>query len=177
MPLRPHLCLLALLIFFPAGFAHADARIEDFYGSYTGFGLATDTSGPFMRTPRDFELAIGPLKGGGFEIVWATLKRKGSDPNALEEEVSEHRAFFKPADKPDLFRGVNNGALFEPGPVTWARLEGDILIIYRMEVEENGLVELHVYERMLTAKGLELFFTATRDNKQIRSVRGSYRKR
>ncbi len=41
----------------------------------------------------------------------------------------------------------------------------------------RGVAELHVYQRMLTAKGLELFFTATRDNIEIRSVRGRYRKR
>jgi hypothetical protein len=46
-----------------------------------------------------------------------------------------------------------------------------------MEVDETGVAELHVYQRMLTAKGLELFFTATRDNVEIRSVRGRYRKR
>ena len=67
--------------------------------------------------------------------------------------------------------------MFDAVPVTWARLQGNALIVYRMEVDENGVVELHVYQRMLTAKGLELFFTAARDNRQIRSVRGRYQKR
>jgi len=44
-------------------------------------------------------------------------------------------------------------------------------------VDENGVIELQVYQPMLTAKGLELVFTATRDNKLMRSVRGRYRKR
>lgn len=177
MSFRSHLCLVVLLIVCSVGDANADARIEDFFGSYTGSGQATDKSGAFMRTHRDFELAIGPLKGGGFEIGWATLKLKGSDPNALEEEISQHRAFFKPTEKPGLFHGIENGALFDAGPITWARLEGMALIIYRLEVGTSGVIELHVYERMLTEKGLELFFTATLDNKKIRTVRGSYRKR
>ena len=177
MSFRPCLGLAALLVICLAGNANADARIEDFFGSYTGFGSATDDTGPLINTPREFELAIGPLEGGGFEIVWATLKRKGSDRNSLESEASKHRAFFRPSDKPGVFLGVDNGTLFDAGPVTWARLQGNTLIVYRMEVDENGVVELHVYQRMLTAKGLELFFTAARDNRQIRSVRGRYRKR
>ncbi len=177
MPFRPYLCLVALLAVCFAGTANADARIEDFFGSYTGFGFATDRSGPFIRTERDFELAIGSLEGGGFEIAWSTLKRKGSDRNSLESEVSKHTAQFRPSDKPGVFLGVDNGTVFDAGPITWARLQRDFLVVYRMEVDENGVIELHVYQRMLTAKGLELFFTATRDNKPIRSVRGRYRKR
>ncbi len=177
MSFRPYLCLVALLVVCPAGNANADARIEDFFGSYTGFGFATDESGPFMRTPRDFELAIGPLEGGGFEIAWETVKRKGSDRNSLESEISEHVARFRPSDKSGVFLGVDNGTVFDAGPITWARIQRNSLVVYRIEVDENGVIELHVYQRMLTAKGLELFFTATRDNKPIRSVRGRYRKR
>ena len=176
MSFRPYLCLAALLVFGFAGNAKADVRIEDFFGSYTGFGFATDRSGPFIRTERDFGLAIGPLEGGGFEIAWATVKRKGSNPNSLVSEVSEHRTRFRPSDKSGVFLGVNNGTVFGPDPITWARLQRNILVVYRMEVDEYGVAELHVYQRMLTAKGLELFFTATRDNIEIRSVRGRYRK-
>ena len=177
MRFRPYLCLVALLTVCFASNAKADAQIEDFFGSYTGFGFATDRSGPFIRTERDFELAIGPLEGGGFEIAWATVKRKGSDPNSLVSEVSEHRARFRPPDKPGVFLGVNSATVFGAGPITWARLQGNVLVVYRMEVDETGVAELHVYQRMLTRKGLELFFTATRDNIEIRSVRGRYRKR
>ncbi len=176
MSFRPYLCLVALLVVWPAGNANADARIENFFGSYTGIGFAADDSGPFIRTPRDFELAIGPLEGGGFEIAWATVKRKGSNLNSLESEVSKHTAQFRPSDKPGVFLGVDRGTVFGAGPITWARLQRNLLVVYRMEVDENGVAELHVYQRMLTAKGLELFFTATRDNKQIRSVRGRYQK-
>ncbi len=178
MPFRPYLCLVALLAVCFAGNANADTRIEDFFGSYTGWGFATDASGSFMRTERDFALAIGPLEGGGFEIAWSTVKRKGSDPNSLESEVSKHAARFRPSDKPGMFLGVDNDTEFGAGPITWARLQPqrNLLVVYRMEVDENGVAELHVYQRMLTAKGLELFFTATRDNIGIRLVRGRYRK-
>jgi hypothetical protein len=177
MPFRPYLYLVALLVVSFASGAKADAQLSDFFGSYTGFGFATDRTGPFMRTERDLELAIEPIEGGGFAIGWATLKRKGNDPNSLVSEVSEHQARFRPSDKPGVFLGVNNGTVLGTGPITWARLHGNFLVVYRMEVDETGVAELHVYQRMLTAKGLELFFTATRDNIEIRSVRGRYRKR
>ena len=60
--------------------------------------------------------------------------------------------------------------------ISWARLQRDLLVVYRMDVDENGVAEMHVYRRLLTAKGLELLFTATRDNNLIRSVWGSYQK-
>ncbi len=96
---------------------------------------------------------------------------------ALVAEVSKHAARFRPSDKPGVFFGTDNGTVRGGGPITWARLHRNLLVVYRMEVSENGVIELHVYQRMLTARGLELFFTATRDNKPIRSVRGRYRKR
>ncbi len=176
MPFRPYLCLVALLAVCLAGNANADARLEDFFGSYTGSGIATDHLGPFFQTERNFELAIDPLEGGGFEIAWSTVKRKGSDPSSLVSEESEHAAQFRPSDKPGVFLGINSGTVLGETPITWARLQGNVLVVYSMEVDENGVAELHVYQRMLTAKGLELFFTATRDNIEIRSVRGRYRK-
>ena len=176
MLFRLCLYLAAVLVVCFSGNANADSRIADFFGSYTGFGFATDSSGPFIRTERNFELAIGPLEGGGFEIAWSTVKRKGSNPNSLVSEVSEHAEQFRPSDKPGVFFGVNNGTVFDSSPIQWARLQSDVLIVYRMEVDENGVIELHVYQRMLTAKGLELFFRATRDNIEVRSVRGRYRR-
>ncbi len=176
MPFRPYLCLIALMAVCLASNVNADARIENFFGSYTGWGFATDHSGPFIRTERDFVLDIGPLEGGGFEIAWSTVKRKGSNPNSLVSEVSEHRSRFRPSDKPGVFFGTDSGTVRGGGPITWARLHRSLLVVYRMEVGENGVIELHVYQRMLTAKGLELSFTATRDNIVIRSVRGRYRK-
>ena len=176
MPFRPHLCLVVLLSIFFASNANAAARLADFFGSYLGFGMATDRTGPFFRTERDLGLTIGPLEGGGFEIVWSTVKRKGINWNSLVEEDSEHTAQFRPSDKPGVFLGVNSGTVFGKAPITWARLQGDVLVVYRMDVDESGVAELHVYQRTLTAKGLELLFIATRDNIEIRSVRGGYRK-
>ncbi len=176
MPFRRYLCLVVLLGICFASNANATTRLADFFGFYLGFGMATDSTGPLYRTERDLRLTIGPLEGGGFEIVWSTVKRKGSNWNSLASEESEHTAQFRPSDKPGVFLGVNSGTLFGEAPITWARLQGDVLVVYSMDVDESGVAELHVYQRMLTAKGLELFFTATRDNIEIRSVRGRYRK-
>jgi hypothetical protein len=176
MPFRRTLCLVVLLGVCFANNANAATRLEDFFGVYLGFGMATDRSGPIFRTERDLSLAIGPLAGGGFEIVWSTVKQKGSNPGSLVSEESEHTAQFRPSGKPGVFLGVNSGTLFGEAPITWARLQGDVLVVYSLGVDESGVAELHVYQRMLTDKGLELFFIATQDNIEIRSVRGRYRK-
>lgn len=176
MRFRPYLCLVALLVICLAGNAKADAQIEDFFGSYTGSGFATDHSGPSTPTQRDFTLVIGPLAGGGFEIAWSTVKRKGSDPDSLETEVSKHAARFGSPNESGVFQDIDQGILFGLGAITWARLQRNLLVDYRMDVDENGVGEMHVYRRMLTARGLELLFTATRDNNLIRSVWGSYQR-
>lgn len=176
MPLRRLLCLVAFLVVCWSGSAKAETRIEDFFGAYKGEGVASDHFGQFIRSKRDFELTIGPLPGGGFEVAWSTVKRKGSDPEALKTEVSKHRARFRPSNRSGVFQNVENGIAFGPGPITWARLEDNLLVVYRMEIGDDGVGEMHVYQRRLTPEGLELLFTATRDNNQVRSVRGSYQK-
>ena len=89
MPFRRYLCLVVLLGICIASNANAATRLADFFGSYLGFGMATDRTGPFYRTERDFRLTIGPLEGGGFEIAWSTIKRKGSNPTQVDDLVAE----------------------------------------------------------------------------------------
>ena len=176
MQFRPYLCLVALLVVCLASNAKADTQIEDFFGSYTGSGFAVDHSGPSAPTQRDFVLAIGPLAGGGFEISWSTIKHKGNDPESLETKVPKHAARFGAPNQSGVFQDIDKGILFGVGAITWARLQGNLLVVYRMDVDENGVGEMHVYRRMLTAKGLELLFTSTRDNNLVRSVWGSYQR-
>lgn len=152
----------------------AKADMQDFYGDYKGYGFAEDTTGPFINTERQFELSIVPLEPDGFEISWTTVKRKGDDPNSLEASVSRNRARLRPSGQPGVYHGVDNGAPLDGGTMTWARLQGGLLTVYRMVVEQSSVPELHVYRRMITAKGMELHFTAVRDGKMVRTVRGRY---
>jgi hypothetical protein len=154
--------------------ATADAGMGDFYGHYRGYGFAEDATGPFINTERDFELSIVPLEPDGFEISWTTVKRKGDSPNSLEVSISRNTAKFRASGEPGVYHGVENGAPLDGGTMTWARLQGDVLTVYRMVIEQSGVPELHVYRRMITAKGLELYFTALRDGKMVRTVRGRY---
>lgn len=168
------LSLMALLILAPVASARAEAALQDFFGQYKGYGFAQDDSGPFINTPRDFELTIAPVAPDGFEIVWSTIKRKGSSPNDLEAEMSRTSASFRPTNQPGLYHAAGNGDPLAGGALMWARLAGDLLYVYRMVVSQDGVPELHVYRRMWTSKGLELFFTAARDGIVVRSVRGRY---
>ena len=176
MLFRRFLCLLVFSFACVAGKANAETDIEDFYGSYTGGGHVTDHSEPFSESRRDFALIIGPLPGGGFEVAWSTVKRKENDTDSAETELSEHAARFRPADKSGIFHDVERGIAFGPGPMTWARLKDDLLVVYRLQIDKHGVAEMHVYQRKLTEEGLELLFTATRDNVPTRTVRGSYTK-
>ena len=171
-----NMCLAAVLIVGLTDTVTADANLGRFFGSYSGYGYAEDSKGLFINTPRDFELDIRPLGTDGFEVSWLTVKRKGSDPNALEEVISREASSFRPSGKPGIYQDVNNRALLDGGLVSWARLRGDLLIVYRFMIEESGIPEFHIYRRMLTPQGLELLFTASRDGKTVRTVRGRYQR-
>jgi hypothetical protein len=168
------LWLAVLLVLGFVDIATAKADMRDFYGEYKGYGFAEDVNGPFISTEREFELTIAPLEPDGFEIFWTTVKRKGDSPNSLEASVSRSWARFRPSDTPDIYHAQENGAPLAGGILSWARVQGNLLTVYRLVVEPNGVPELHVYRRMMTARGLELYFTAVRDGKVVRTVRGRY---
>ena len=174
------LCNICLAIVMGVGIAHtasADAALDRFFGSYSGFGFAEDATGPFINTERDFELDIARVEPDGFEVSWSTIKRKGSDPNSLEAVISNDSAKFRPSGKPGIYHGVSNGSPLQGAPLDWARLQGNMMVVYLFEVDERGVPELHVYRRMLTPRGLELLFTASQDGKTVRTVRGRYKRR
>lgn len=164
----------AVLLMAVQGTAAADADLANFFGTYGGFGRAEDSAGAFITTERNFGLELRSLDGDGFEITWATGKRKGSDPNNLEAVISRHTARFKPAARSGIYHQVDNGSPLLGEPLGWARLRGAVLTVYQFDVAEDGVPELHVYQRTLTPKGLELLFTASRDGKLTRTVRGRY---
>jgi hypothetical protein len=168
--------LAAVLIVGLTDTVTADANLSRFFGSYSGYGYAEDSKGVFMNTPRDFNLDIRPLGTDGFEVSWLSVKRKGSDPNSLETVTSRHTSSFRPSGKPGVYHDIDNGALMKGHLVSWARLQGDYLIVYRIVIEESGVPEFHIYQRMLTAQGLDLLFTASRDGRTVRTVRGRYQR-
>lgn len=168
--------LFFLICLFTNG-AMAEPLLNNFYGIYTGSGTQETASGPlFMNLPRGFELEISPLKPNGFRIVWATVKYKGSNPNQLVEKRSEQATDFLPTERPGFYKAAENKDILRGGLTTWARVKGRLLVVYRLVVEDSGIPEMHVYRRMLTAKGLSLHFSAIRDGKEVRTVRGRYRK-
>ena len=79
---RPNLFLVALLVVCFAGGAKTDAEISDFFGSYTGFGFATDCTGPFIRTERDFGLAMVP---------WRVVASRSRGPRSNGREATRTR--------------------------------------------------------------------------------------
>lgn len=156
--------------------AAADRELERFFGTYSGFGHAEDSKGSFIKTERNFGLVIQPWGADGFEVSWATGKRKGTDPNRLEGVISRHLSRFRPAGTPGVYAAAGNGGVLEGKPTSWARMRGDALIVYLLEVGSDGIPELQIYRRTLTTKGLELLFTSTRDGELKRTVRGRYKR-
>ena len=130
-----------------------------------------------MNTPRDFALEILPLKPSGFRVVWATIKHEGPNPNQLVPEQSEQAADFLPSKVPGIYHAVGNTDVLQGGLTSWARVNGDWLVVYRLVIGDDGIPETHIYRRVMTPQGLGLRFSAIRDGKEVRTVTGRYRKR
>ena len=156
----------------PAG---ADNPLSKFFGRFHGFGIAEESGGPLNRnTERDFEMEIAPIDTGGFSLTWGTVKHKGTNPNALEASTSSTTSIFLPTTEPGVFVAAENGDPLVGDLMSWARVENGALIVYRLEVDRAGIPEMHIYRRTWTPKGMELNFTALKDGKPARNVRGRY---
>ena len=163
---------LSLICLVYAVSAAADPILKRFYGKYSGSGYTADQR--YISTLRDMSLEISSAPPDGFRVTWTTLKRKGADPNRLRDESSTHTATFRTTDKPRVYRAVNYADPPQEGLAIWARTDTNLLVVYRLAISRSGVPELHIYRRRLTAKGLELLFLASRDGKEIRTVRGRY---
>ena len=148
--------------------AVADTKPDEFFGPYRGLGVAEDDSGAFIR---NFSVTVLPAEAGGFEISWTTERRRSIDSRTVTE-VSSHAAKFRPSGKPGVYHAIDNSGLLDNGQLSWARLHDKILTIYRIVVDADSVPELHVYHRKLTPGGMDLHFTAWRDGKWVRRVRG-----
>lgn len=170
--------LLLLILCIYANGAVADPLLQKFYGKYSGFGSLETTQGPyFMNTPRDFALEISPLGSKGFRVVWETIKHKGPSPNRLVPEQSKQAADFQPSKIPNIYHAVGNTDILRGGVISWAKVKGDWLIVYRLAMGDDGIPETHIYRRVMTPQGLGLRFSAYREGKEVRTVTGRYRKR
>ena len=158
------------------GFA-AEARAQDtlpvdaFVGQWQGMGVASGESGHYIdESVRDLDVTI---RGDNdrFTVDWTTVLRKGP-VGAREVERKETSVTFEPSPRPSVFRATAGGDIYGSDGLTWARIDRQTLVIYRLVLNDDGAMELSRYSRTLLGGGMELEFTRLRDGEPVRSVEG-----
>jgi hypothetical protein len=154
----------------------ADREIEDFFGRYLGQGtvLKVDPGAPLHEPTqkRMSEVIIGPARGEeGFIITWSTLKSKPQgQPGASEADVKTYHQTFRATRDGDLFHDIRSGDPLKGQPTSWARIEGNTLSIFQVQMDPDGGYFVTQYDRTLTRRGMDVHFTRIENGKVVRTV-------
>ena len=146
--------------------------IKAFYGTYSGAGVAKNADSLYFGvTERDFDVVIHP-EGSGFSIAWTTILHAGGDPAHPRIRRRSEKLTFVPSGTGGLWRDTGAADPLGGAPYAWARIEGNSLIVYVLQIDQDGHYEVQRYDRSLTGGGIELTFTDTRDGDRARTVKG-----
>jgi hypothetical protein len=158
-----------------SGAASAQKRtlsIGHFFGAFSGGGVAeNEDSLYFAVTARDFDVVIGPAKGG-FKVTWTSVIRGGGDVDKPRVRKKSTTRTFVAGAHPGVFTGATSGDPLAGKELSWARVKGDALIIYLMVIDTDGAYQLQRYERQLSGTGMKLTFTRLKDGEKVRMVNG-----
>ncbi len=164
------LCLLAVVG--GTGAQAQDFPISAFYGSSKGGGVSENRDSIYFGvTVRDFDVQIKP-EGEGFRVDWATIIRRGGDPNNPKVKRKAQSAAFLPAGSPGVFRAVDLSDPLQGGKYAWARIAKQTLYVYALLIDPTGRSDMQIYERTLKPSGMDFVFHRVRDGEPVRTVKG-----
>lgn len=162
------LLVALLLLGQPAAAQHGG--IQAFAGDWRGGSIDLVTPNPLGDSLRDLEVKINVNKDGSF--VMLSLARIGKA--ARTGEAARVRAMeFKPTKTPHLWQAQ---LACDPGGAlgcAWARVDGNRLVVTAIDVDENGVIETQVTERMLEGSSMRIHFLSNVEGKPRRELRGS----
>ncbi len=154
--------------------AQTAAKIENFYGHYVGQGIAKDReSVVFDHALRVLDTTIAPAPDGAFSVKWQTVVR---DSESKDPKSTSQVLVFKPTDRPGIFGAIDNRDPIAGGTYAWAEIEGRSLIVNVFSVQANGNGYWAIYDRKLTADGIDLTFRRVEGTGTTRIVHGKLKK-
>lgn len=112
-------------------------------------------SGANGETGGEFTVAI-ERDGDGFSMTWP--------PRIV--------ARFEPAGRPGIFEAPGKKEILEGGPVYWARIEGETLIVYSAQIDEHGGYRIDSFVYSPSATGLDLVIRQVKAGAEPRTLRG-----
>ena len=157
----------------PAGAALAaeNLGIKAFYGSWKGAGEAHSPDSYFAMTARDLDVRIAP-KGAGFSVAWTTVTHPGGEASTAKVKRKSSTIDFLPSDKPGVFKAARPGDPLAGEAYAWARIKGQTLSVYLLNIDAEGAYVIQSYDRTLTGIAMELTFARIRDDEPERTATG-----
>ncbi len=167
----------ATLILIAAGAARAqDLTPAHFFGTFQGSGFAENRDSIYFGTTvRDLDVVIAP-SGDGFNVEWTTIIRSGGDPARPNVRRKSQNATFTPTGRKGVFRGAPSGDPLSGKSYIWAKIEGNTMTVFIMNIGDDGAYEMQSYARTLSGYGMDLVFSRLRDGEPVRSARAKLTK-
>jgi hypothetical protein len=150
-----------------------DVPIQAFFGTFNGSGFAEGTDKDYFgATLRDMDINIAAAPDG-FVATWTTVVRGGGDPaNPRARKRSTTVAFKGKAGKTGQYIGTESADPQSGKPAVWARIAGQTLYIYELNILDDGRYDMQTYARTLQGGGMDVVFTRLVDGEAQRSVKG-----
>ena len=155
--------------------AVAASPITPFVGDFVGVGVTNDPSD--LEVPlsvRNLDVSISEA-GDGFTVSWVTLIHRGADAKPRFDFKSAELT-FEPTDRPLVFEAEGQQSRDVDEGIAWARVQGNMLVVYQLSIGTEGLFELASYRRTLTETGMSLVFIYSREGSPVRTVSGQLRR-
>lgn len=133
-------------------------------------GAVIETSDGVDIAAEDMLLNLAPTDDG-FELEW-NAPGGGTERVRFVKTKDQPGVFSTRASKGGLLGFLSSGELnpLAGDPLTWARLDGDTLVVYKLVIDDLGGFTLDRYERMLQDGMLWLHFTRRAHGEPQRSL-------
>ena len=159
------------LLFGAGAVLAADLPPAAFFGTFQGSGYAENRDSLYFGTTvRDLDVVIAPM-GSGFSVTWTTVIRGGGDPTKPNKRRKAQTVSFAPSGQTSVFRGTPSGDPLSGNPYIWARIAGQTLTVYILNITAGGSYEMQSYARTLSGYGMDLVFSRIRDGEPVRTAR------
>lgn len=154
-----------------AAFAADNLAINAFFGTWKGSGEAHSPDNYFAMNARDLDVKIAP-SGAGFNVTWTTITYPGGEASLAKVKKRTASVDFLPSGKPGVFRAARPGDPLSGEAYTWARIKGQTLSVYQLNIDDQGAYVVQSYDRTLTGFAMELTFARIRDDQPERTASG-----
>lgn len=151
----------------PPAVAHG-ADTVSFEGQWRG--TAVENSDGIDLDAPDLSLRLEPIDNG-FELEW-TGPGGGRESARFVETGEQPGVFAAQASKGGWLGFMSSGAVdpLAGDPLTWARLDGDTLVVYKLVLDDRGAFTLDRHEASLQDGMLRLYLSRRAHGEPVRSL-------